>query len=132
METKKTEVKKTSKIDRVKLSENLKSVNIETLVKKSVKGREIWKKEFKASFDAKNEKRARRLIRNAQRELSRELMSSINLQHSDEILKDKALNLAKFYTTGLIDKNVFSNVSENSKFFAVIHSAVKSMNEILI
>lgn len=132
METKKTEVKKTSKIDRAKLSENLKSVNIETLVKKSIKGREIWKKEFKNSFDAKNEKRARRLIRNTQRELSRELMSAINLNLSDEILKDKALNLAKFYTNGLIDKNIFSNVSENSKFFAVIHSAVKSMNEILI
>jgi len=125
------EVRESKKIDRTKLNESLKNVNLDKLTEKATKGREIWKKEFKASYDAKNEKRARRLIRNVQKKLSRKLLSDINLNMSDIELKADAKDLENFYKSGLIDFSVFSNISENSEYFAIVQNSYKAMKEIL-
>jgi len=111
------------------LQKDLSDFNIENLIQKSAKGRSIWKIEFKKSF-ADSEKKARRLIRKTQLNLSKKLIADI-LTKQD--FNQSAKNLQKFYNDGLIDFSVFSNVSENEnpENYKTIHRAYDKMKQIL-
>ena len=105
------------------------SKEIENLIKKSAKGRSIWKTEFKKCY-AEDEKKARRKIRNAQMEYSKALLHSIITKQSNDIIKECAQRLHSFYKKGLNDFAVYSNISENESpdKFKIVHTAYTKMN----
>jgi len=111
------------------LRKNLSDVNVENLIKKSAKGRSIWKNEFKLKY-AEDEKKARRKIRSAQFELSKAMLHSIITKQSNDVVKECAVRLNKFYSDGLVEYSIFSNVSENEspEKFKIVHSAYAKMN----
>lgn len=110
------------------LLKDLTDFNIENLISKSAKGRSIWKSEFKLKF-SDNEKTARRKIRNEQLSLSKKLLHSILTKESKEQMTAKAKELHKFYTEGLNDFTVYSNVSEkeSAEKFNILKSAYDKM-----
>ena len=111
------------------LQKNLSDLNVENLIKKSAKGRSIWKADFKKCY-ADDEKKARRKIRNAQMELSKGLLHSIITKQSNDIIKECAERLHDFYKRGLNEFSVFSNISENESpdKFKIVHTAYAKMN----
>jgi len=110
------------------LLKDLTDFNIENLIAKSAKGRSIWKSEFKSKF-SDNEKTARRKIRNEQLSLSKKLLHSILTKESKEAMTAKAKELHKFYSEGLNDFSVYSNVSEkeSAEKFNILKSAYEKM-----
>jgi hypothetical protein len=110
------------------LLKDLTDFNIENLIAKSAKGRSIWKSEFKMKF-SENEKTARRKIRNEQLSLSKKLLHSILTKESKEAMTIKAKELHKFYSEGLNDFSVYSNVSEkeSAEKFKILKSAYEKM-----
>lgn len=111
------------------LQKNLSDLNIENLIKKSAKGRSIWKADFKKCY-AEDEKKARRKIRNAQMEYSKALLHAIITKQSNDIIKECATRLHSFYKKGLNEFSVFSNISENESpdKFKIVHTAYAKMN----
>lgn len=111
------------------LMKNLSDLNIDNLIKKSAKGRSIWKTDFKLCY-AEDEKKARRKIRTAQMEYSKALLHSIITKQSNDIIKTCAERLHSFYKKGLNDFSIFSNISENESpnKFKIVHQAYAKMN----
>ena len=111
------------------LMKNLSDLNVDNLIKKSAKGRSIWKTDFKKIY-ADEEKKARRKIRSVQMEYSKALLHSIITKQSNDVIKTCAERLHSFYTKGLNDFSVYSNISENEspEKFKIVHTAYAKMN----
>ena len=111
------------------LMKDLSDLNIDNLIKKSAKGRSIWKNDFKNKFAENNEKKARRLIRTSQLNLSKSLLHNILTKQDVSICKVSAKELHKFYTEGLNEFAIYSNVSqtESPEKYKIIHSAYAKM-----
>lgn len=111
------------------LMKDLSDLNVENLIKKSAKGRSIWKNEFKKKFADGNEKKARRLIRGTQINLCKGLLHNIITKQSKDICVASAKELRKFYNEGLNDFAIYSNVSqtESPEKYKVIHMAYTKM-----
>ena len=107
------------------LLSNLSDINVENLIAKTSKGRSVWTNEFKKSF-SENEKKARRMIRTKQLNLSKSLLHAILTKGDYET---PANNLYDFYKKGLNDFSVFSNVSNelSPDKFKVIKQAYEKM-----
>lgn len=111
------------------LMKDLSDLNIDNLIKKSAKGRSIWKADFKNKFAEGNEKKARRLIRSSQLNLSKSLLHNILTKQGIDTCKASAKELRKFYTEGLNEFAIYSNVSqtESPEKYKIIHSAYAKM-----
>lgn len=111
------------------LMQNLSDLNVDNLIKKSAKGRSIWKTDFKQCY-AEDEKKARRKIRSAQMEYSKALLHAIITKQSNDIIKECAERMHSFYKKGLNDFSVYSNISENESpdKFKIVHQAYAKMN----
>ena len=111
------------------LTANLDVLNIQNLIAKSAKNRSIWKNEFKLSY-SDNEKTARRKIRAIQFSLSKKLLHTLLIPSSMDDKRREPNNLKNFYTAGLENFEIFSNVSETEspEKHKVIHLAYQKMN----
>jgi hypothetical protein len=126
------ETKKNEKVRNAELKAELKGLNVETLVSKSIKNRVIWKADFKTKF-SDNEKTARRKIRNEQMRLSKALSHNVLTDQSDESIKESANSLFKFYTDGLSDFAVYTNISitESPEKRDIVDKAYNTMKKVL-
>jgi len=112
------------------IKQKLNKLNVQNLVEKTAKNRNIWKPEFLRSL-SNSDKTARRKARNNfQVPLSDAIYKkSKNTYTRNASMKDLCIALRDFYTLALIDFSKYSSVSETSANYNVIHSAFSIMKK---
>jgi len=95
-------------------------INIDALSEKSTLNRTIWKNEVLKNF--KTEKTARRLLRNKQLELSKQIIKFFKLNDTNN-LKLASENLEKFYSDNLVNRSKFTNISNEKDKGQIIQIA---------
>ena len=111
------------------LLNDLSDLNIASLVAKTATNRNIWKLSFKSEY-SDNEKTARRKIRTTQLKLSKSILHSILTKAERNVQILKAKELKDFYSKGLENFEIFTNVSqtESPDKYALITKAYQKMN----
>lgn len=129
--TKKETILKNSlkNVSDVDLMKDLDNINLESLTVNSAKGRSIWKHEFKLSYHATNMTTARRKIRKDQINLSKTLLASIIAKQDKNVITKNIEALHDFYTKGLTDFSVYSNISKETNIvdYERVHKAYAKM-----
>ncbi len=104
----------------------IEKVNVSALTEKTTANRTIWKKSVLANF--KTEKTARRILRNKQLELSKQVVKFFKISDNAN-LKLASDNLEKFYSDNLENRSKFSNISnEKDKGMIVQLASEISLN----
>lgn len=116
-------------VSKTDLKSDLKNLNIDSLIEKTIKGRNIWKAESKSKYNT--EKTARKELRKLQLKYGNALLTAILTDQPTEKLENLAKTLQDFYNENLVNFSVFSNVSESGKHFEKIQKAYAKMKVIL-
>lgn len=112
------------------IKQKLNKLNVQNLVEKSAKNRNIWKPDFLQSL-SNSDKTARRKARNNfQVPLSDAIYKkSKNTYTRNASMKDLCIALQDFYALALIDFSKYSSVSETSANYETIHTAYSIMKK---
>lgn len=112
------------------IKQKLSKLNVQNLVEKTAKNRNIWKPEFLQSL-SNSDKTARRKARNNfQVPLSDAIhKKSKNTYTRNASMKDLCIALQDFYKLALIDFSKYSSVSETSANYETIHTAYSIMKK---
>jgi len=102
------------------LLEKVNLINEKSLLDKTTANRTIWKNEVLKNF--KTEKTARRLLRNKQTELSKQVIKFFKISDANN-LKIASENLEKFYTDNIVNRNKFTNISNEKDKGQIIQFA---------
>lgn len=112
------------------IKQKLSKLNVQNLVEKSAKNRNIWKPEFLRSL-SNSDKTARRKARNNfQVPLSDAIFKKSKSQYTRNATMPELCNALKdFYAIALIDFSKYSSVSETSANYETIHTAYSIMKK---
>jgi len=102
------------------LLEKVNRINEKSLSDKTTANRTIWKNEVLKNF--KTEKTARRLLRNKQTELSKQVIKFFKISDANN-LKIASENLEKFYSDNIVNRNKFTNISNEKDKGQIIQFA---------
>ena len=110
--------------------QKLNKLNVQNLVEKSAKNRNIWKPEFLRSL-SESDKTARRKARNNfQVPLSESIAKkSKGTYNRPASMKELCTALKDFYTLALIDFSKYSSLSETSANYQSVHTAYSIMKK---
>ena len=102
------------------LLEKVNLINEKSLSDKTTANRTIWRNEVLKNF--KTEKTARRLLRNKQTELSKQVIKFFKISDANN-LKIASENLEKFYIDNIVNRNKFTNISNEKDKGQIIQFA---------
>jgi len=102
------------------LIDKVEKINLNALTEKTTANRTIWKPEILKNF--KTEKTARRLLRNKQTEFSKQIIKFFKINDANN-LKLASENLEKFYFENLVNRNKFTNISNEKEKGQIINLA---------
>lgn len=102
------------------LIDKVEKINLNALTEKTTANRTIWKNEVLKNF--KTEKTARRLLRNKQTEFSKQIIKFFKINDANN-LKLASENLEKFYFENLVNRNKFTNISNEKEKGQIINLA---------
>ena len=112
------------------IKQKLSKLNVQNLVEKSAKNRNIWKPEFLRSL-SKSDKTARRIART---QYQNPLSDAVCKKKDNKYTRNASMHelctaLRDFYILALIDFSKYSSLSETSNNYEIVHTAYSTMKK---